>query len=61
MKNYNIVADNENEKYTIMNLIRAAGAKITGVSGYYSGYYIQFDATSDQAANINTKLQEVFA
>lgn len=61
MKNYNIVADNENEKYTILDIIRAAGAKLTGVSGYYSGYYIQFDAAPDQADSINAKLHEVFA
>jgi hypothetical protein len=56
MKNYNIVADTENEKYRIMEIIRAAGAIITGVSGYGSGYYIQLNATPAQAAEINDRL-----
>lgn len=49
MKNYNIVASTETDKYDVMNTIRAAGAVLTGVSGYGSGYYIQFDATEAQA------------
>ena len=57
MKNYNIVAATESEKYRIINIIRAAGAIVTGVSGYYSGYYIQLDATPDQVETINKKLE----
>jgi hypothetical protein len=53
MKNYNIVAATENDKYSILETIRAAGAVLTGVSGYGSGYYIQFDATEAQADYIN--------
>ena len=53
MSNYNIVAATEADKYSIIETIRAAGAVLTGVSGYGSGYYIQMDATSEQADYIN--------
>ena len=56
MKSYNIVASTEADKYSVMETIRAAGAVLTGVSGYGSGYYIQFDATEDQADYINRHL-----
>jgi hypothetical protein len=57
MKNYNIVCYTETDKYSIMGIIRAAGATLTGVSGYGSGYYIQFDATATQAETINKRLE----
>jgi hypothetical protein len=53
MNNYHIIANTQEDKYSIMHVIRTAGAEITGVSGYGSGYYIQFDATPDQADYIN--------
>ena len=53
MNNYNITASTETEKYNIIEIIRAAGAVLTGVSGYGSGYYIQLDATPEQAQKIN--------
>lgn len=53
MNNYNIVASTEADKYSIIETIRAAGAVLTGVSGYGSGYYIQIDATPAQADYIN--------
>lgn len=53
MNNYNIVATTERDKYNILETIRAAGAVLTGVSGYGSGYYIQIDATPAQADYIN--------
>ena len=61
MTNYNIVATTEEIKYKILDVIRAAGAVLTGVSGYGSGYYIQLDATQEQADQINSALQEVTA
>ena len=61
MKNYNIVASTEEIKYKILEVIRTAGAVLTGVSGYGSGYYIQLDATQEQADQINSALQEVSA
>ena len=61
MTNYNIVANTEEIKYKILDVIRAAGAVLTGVSGYGSGYYIQLDATQEQADQINSALQEVSA
>lgn len=57
MNNYNITAATEKEKYNIINLIRAAGAVLTGVSGYGSGYYIQLNATPEQVFTINEKLK----
>jgi hypothetical protein len=56
MKNYNIIAGSETQKYNIINIIRQAGAVLTGVSGCGTGYYIQIDATPEQADNINLML-----
>ncbi len=57
MNNYNIIAGTETQKYNIINIIRAAGAVLTGVSGCGTGYYIQIDATPEQADNINLMLE----
>jgi hypothetical protein len=59
MKNYNIVAMTEETKYQIIEVIRSSGAILSGVSAYGLGYYIQLNATDDQAERINTTLQEV--
>ena len=56
MQNYNIYLETENEKYAFLDLARAAGAKITGVSGCGTGYYIQLNATPAQAHIINKRL-----
>ena len=61
MNNYNIVASTENEKYSIITMIRAAGAILTGVSGYGSGYYIQLNATPAQVMQLNQALKEARA
>ena len=58
MNNYNIVVKTEKEKYKVIQDIREAGAILTGVSGYYDGYYIQLDATPEQVHVINKKLME---
>ena len=58
MNNYNIVAKTENDKYRIITIIRNAGAILTGVSGYGSGYYIQLNATPEQVHVINKQLSE---
>lgn len=59
MNNYNIVVATEKQKYNIIDIIRAAGAILTGVSGYGSGYYIQMDATPEQAETINKRLEAI--
>ena len=56
MHNYNIVANTETEKYRLLSIIRAAGALLTGVSGYGRGYYIQIMATEEQAEKINNMI-----
>ena len=56
MNNYNIMAHTETQKYNIINIIREAGAVLTGVSACGSSYYIQLDATPEQADNINLML-----
>ena len=61
MNNYNITAATETQKYNIINIIREAGAILTGVSGCGTGYYIQIDATPEQADNINLMLGGVTA
>lgn len=57
MNNYNIIAGTETQKYNIINIVREAGAVLTGVSGCGTGYYIQLDATPEQAENINLMLE----
>jgi hypothetical protein len=59
MKNYNIVAMTEETKYQIIEVIRSSGAILSGVSAYGLGYYIQLNATDDQAERIDTTLQRV--
>lgn len=61
MKNYNIYVNTEIEKYKVIDIIRTSGAILTGVSGCGSGYYIQLDATPDQANEINWRLEVVIA
>ncbi len=56
MNNYNIFTESEKQKYFIINIIKIAGATLTGVSGCGAGYYIQLDATPEQADNINLML-----
>ena len=56
MNNYNIFTESEKQKYFIINIVRMAGAVLTGVSGCGTGYYIQIDATPEQADNINLML-----
>lgn len=53
MNNYNLYRNTEKEKYAAVEMIRKAGAILTGVSGYGSGYYIQLAATPEQADKIN--------
>ena len=53
---YNIVVNSQDEKQRILDDIRAVGAILTGVSGYYNGYYIQLDATPSQVFILNKKL-----
>lgn len=56
MNNYNIVVWTEKEKYEVIQYIREAGAVLTGVSGYYEGYYIELKATPEQVFILNNKL-----
>jgi len=53
MENYSIYIDRENQKYTFLDIARAAGAKITDVSGCGAGYHISILATPNQAKKIN--------
>lgn len=59
MKNYHIIAPTEREKYEIIDAIRAAGAVLTGVSGYGTGYYIQLDATEAQVNTLNKAMEDI--
>lgn len=56
MANYNLYRETEAEKYRMINIIRKAGATLTGVSGCGTGYYIQIDATPEQAELINNMI-----
>ena len=53
MNNYNLYRNTEKEKYAALEMIRRAGAILTGVSGCGSGYYIQIAATEEQANEID--------
>ncbi len=57
MNNYNIYLATEGEKYNLLNMAREIGAKITGVSGCGTGYYIQIQATPAQVYTINRRLE----
>ena len=59
MNSYNLYRETETEKYQVMKMIRAAGARVTNVSGCGSGYYIQLEATPEQAKNINKMIDEL--
>lgn len=56
MNNYNIVVWTQEEKYQVIEDIKAAGAVLLGVSGYYEGYYIELKATPEQVFLLNKKL-----
>ena len=56
MNNYNIVVWTQEEKYQVIEDIKAAGAVLLGVSGYYEGYYIELKATPEQVFILNKKL-----
>jgi hypothetical protein len=56
MNNYNITVNTEKEKYEVINQIKSVGAILTGVSGYYDGYYIQLNATPEQVHVLNKML-----
>lgn len=53
MENYSIYLETETEKYDFIDAARNAGAAVTGVSGCGAGYYIQINATPEQAEYIN--------
>lgn len=50
---YSVYLETETEKYYFLHAARQAGATVAGVSGCGTGYYIQIDATPDQAETIN--------
>lgn len=56
MNNYNLYRATEAEKYQVINFIKKAGATLTGVSACGTGYYIQLDATPEQADAINNMI-----
>lgn len=58
MNSYNLYRDTEREKYRMIEIIRKAGATLTGVSACGTGYYIQIDATPEQAARINDMIDK---
>lgn len=53
---YSLYLETEAEKYDAIHLARQAGATITGVSGCGRGYYVQIQATPEQADHINRNL-----
>lgn len=56
-REYNYVADTEEEKYIVMGIIREHGGTVTNVSGYGDGYYIQMECTEKQAEAIQSGIQ----
>ena len=57
--NYSIYLYSEDQKYTFLDLVRCAGARVAGVSGCGTGYYIQVEATPAQAVLLNAGLEEL--
>ena len=55
MENYSIYLEHEKQKYSFLEIARAAGANITDVSGCGTGYHISLTATPAQATRINKK------
>lgn len=55
MEHYSIYLNTENDKYTFIDIVRAAGAVLTSVSGCGRGYHITLDATPIQANKINAQ------
>ena len=55
---YNLYRGTEAEKYEALAMIRRAGATVTGVSGCGTGYYIQLDATPEQASELDRMIFE---
>lgn len=58
INSYNLYRDTAQEKYEAMAMIRKAGATVTGVSGCGSGYYIQLNATPEQASELDKMIFE---
>lgn len=58
MNSYNLYRETEREKYRVLEIIRKAGATLTGVSACGTGYYIQINATPEQAARINDMIDK---
>jgi len=56
MHNYSIYLATENEKQNLLHVARGCGAIITAVSGCGGGYYVQLNATDQQAQKINNIL-----
>lgn len=55
---YNLYRDTAEGKYAAMALIRKAGATVTGVSACGTGYYIQLNATPEQASDLDRMIFE---
>ena len=47
MKQYSVYLTTETEKYDVIRAIRAAGCRLTNVSGCGAGYLVSIEATSD--------------
>ena len=58
LNSYNLYRETAEEKYAAMAMIRKAGAVVTGVSGCGSGYYIQLNATPEQASELDRMIFE---
>ena len=57
MNNYSIYLSTETEKNNFKKVAQEFGATITAVSGCGTGYYIQLNATEEQAQNINNTME----
>lgn len=53
MENYNLYRATETGKNAALEMIKKAGATVTCVSGCGTGFYIQLDATTEQANRID--------
>ena len=53
MEKYNLYRATETGKCAALETIKKAGATVTGVSGCGTGFYIQLEATLEQANRID--------
>lgn len=61
IKTFHIIADTSEDKYTIMDIIRKHGGKITDVAGYGSRYIIHNEIEEADVPAIDKAIAEALS